>query len=333
MINISDLITVVIPIYNREIYLRESIESVINQTHRNLEILLIDDGSTSNVLNICKYYERMDKRIRVFTQKNGGICVAMRNAVLQARGEYIARCDSDDINELDRYEKQLKYLKENDYDMVGCYIKCFGIGNKYNQVYLEGCVNKPIRTYENQEKRFLLGQPITGSTIFAKTKVLKELLPFGKEYSIIEDFYISILLHSKGKRISILEEQKLNYRVHKENLSLTGDSDLMKKHTEIAFKYMFKELILKSKNILIFRRSSEKQMIIDLLNKYFSSCMHKFKIITEDQLDHFIKKEARILLDDKNTLVFYGMSFKDFVTPLIESGRYSLYKNIFLSGH
>lgn len=63
----NDLITVVVPIYNGEKYLRETIESILNQTHRKLEIFLIDDGSTDNSLRIAKYYEKVDKRVKVFT--------------------------------------------------------------------------------------------------------------------------------------------------------------------------------------------------------------------------------------------------------------------------
>ncbi len=124
-----DLITVVVPIYNGEKYLRETIESILNQTHRKLEIFLIDDGSTDNSLKIARYYEKVDKRVKVFTQSNLGISMTMKRAVMYSNGEYIARCDQDDINELNRYEKQLLYLKENDYDMVGCYYKSFGNGN------------------------------------------------------------------------------------------------------------------------------------------------------------------------------------------------------------
>ena len=77
----EDLITVVVPIYKREKYLHETMESILNQTYKNLEIILVDDGSTDNSLRIARYYERLDKRVKVITQKNMGICVAMKNAL------------------------------------------------------------------------------------------------------------------------------------------------------------------------------------------------------------------------------------------------------------
>ena len=328
----EDLISVIVPIYNRDRYLHETILSVLNQTYKNLEIILIDDGSSDDVLRIMKHYEKLDKRIKVITQKNVGICLTMKNALAVSSGKYIARCDSDDINELDRYEKQLKFLKENNFDMVGCYIKCFGTGSEGQKRYLEKCVNKPMRTYEEQKNRILLGQPITGSTMFCKSEVLKEILPFKKDCSIIEDFYLSVMLHKAGKRISILEEEKLNYRVHNENLSLSGDKRLLEKHTEVAFTQLFKDIINDSRWVIIFRKSDEKESILRILLKFFSDKINKFKIITESEVKEFFMNNMNEITDGEGNVIFYGMSFRNCVKPFIECGKYRPYKNIFLSG-
>lgn len=328
----EDLISVIVPIYNRDRYLHETILGVINQTYKNLEIILIDDGSSDNVLRIMKHYEKLDKRIKVITQKNVGTCLTMKNALAFSSGKYIARCDSDDINELDRYEKQLKFLKENNFDMVGCYIKCFGKGSEGQKRYLEQCVNKPMRTYEEQKNRILLGQPITGSTMFCKSDVLKELVPFEKDCSIIEDFYLSVMLHKAGKRISILEEEKLNYRVHNENLSLSGDKRLLEKHTEVAFTQLFKDIINESRRVIIFRKSDEKEGILRILLKFFSDKINKFKIITESEVEEFVMNNMNEIVPSEGNVIFYGMSFRKCVKPFIECGKYVPYKNIFLSG-
>lgn len=328
----EDLISVIVPIYNRDKYLHETILGVINQTYKNLEIILIDDGSSDNVLRIMKHYEKLDKRIKVITQKNVGTCLTMKNALAFSSGKYIARCDSDDINELDRYEKQLKFLKENNFDMVGCYIKCFGTGSEGQKRYLEQCVNKTMRTYEEQKNRILLGQPITGSTMFCKSDVLKELLPFEKDCSIIEDFYLSVMIHKAGKRISILEEEKLNYRVHNENLSLSGDKRLLEKHTEVAFTQLFKDIINESRRVIIFRKSDEKEGILRILLKFFSDKINKFKIITESEVQEFVMNNMNEIVPSEGNVIFYGMSFRKCVKPFIECGKYVPYKNIFLSG-
>lgn len=328
----EDLISVIVPIYNRDRYLHETILGVINQTYKNLEIILIDDGSSDNVLKIIKHYEKLDKRVKVITQKNMGICLTMKNALAFSSGKYIARCDSDDINEPDRYEKQLKFLKENNFDMVGCYIKCFGTGSEGQKRYLEQCVNKTMRTYEEQKNRILLGQPITGSTMLCKSEVLKELLPFRKDCYLIEDFYLSVILHRAGKRISILEEEKLNYRVHNENFSLSGDKRILEKHTEVAFTHLFKDIINESRRVIIFRKSDEKESILRILLKFFSDKINKFKIITESEVQEFFMNNMNEITDGEGNVIFYGMSFRNCVKPFIECGKYVPYKNIFLSG-
>ncbi len=328
----EDLITVIVPIFNRDTYLHETIESILNQTYRNLEIILIDDGSSDNVLRIMRYYERLDNRVKAITQKNMGICLAVKNALAISNGKYIARCDSDDICELDRYEKQWNYLKENDFDMVGCYIKCFGTGTDGQKRFLENCVNKTIRTYNEQKDRILLGQPITGSTIFCKADVLREIMPFDKEASIVEDFYLSVMFHRHGKKISILEEEKLNYRVHDKNFSLSNNKNLLSKHTEIAFRYLYRDIIRESRSVIIFRIKDEVDSILEILVRFFSDELYKFKILTEYQYYEYLVNNMNEVMDEKYKVIFYGLSFREIVKPLIECGKYKLYENIFLSG-
>lgn len=91
-------ITVIMPVYNTEIYLREAIHSVINQSFKNWELICVDDGSTDNCLNILREFEALDERIIVFTQRNSGRAAAARNVALNhASGKYIHTLDSDDL--------------------------------------------------------------------------------------------------------------------------------------------------------------------------------------------------------------------------------------------
>ena len=92
----NDLVSIVVPIYNVEKYLKKCIDSIINQTYKNIEIILVDDGSTDNCGKICDEYTKTDNRIVVIHKKNGGLSDA-RNAGLDiAKGKYIAFVDSDD---------------------------------------------------------------------------------------------------------------------------------------------------------------------------------------------------------------------------------------------
>ena len=97
----EDLITIIIPIYNVEKYLRECLDSVINQTYKKLQIILIDDGSNDNSGKICDEYKEKDNRIEVMHKANGGVSSA-RNAGLKiAKGDYITFVDGDDYLDKD----------------------------------------------------------------------------------------------------------------------------------------------------------------------------------------------------------------------------------------
>lgn len=114
------LISVIIPVYNVEPYLRECLDSVTGQTYRNLEIIIVDDGSTDKSGEICDEYARADSRIRVTHQQNGGVAAARNAGLAAALGEYIAWVDSDDVCAPDMLEYLYKGLIENDADMCQC---------------------------------------------------------------------------------------------------------------------------------------------------------------------------------------------------------------------
>ena len=117
------LISIIVPIYNVEKYLVKSVNSIINQTYKNLEIILVNDGSTDTCGDICEKFKNIDRRIIVIHKKNGGLSDA-RNAGLQvAKGDYIGFVDSDDWIEKNMYQELLNIsLKENS-DIVSCGVR------------------------------------------------------------------------------------------------------------------------------------------------------------------------------------------------------------------
>lgn len=113
-------ISVIIPIYNAEEYMNKCISSVVNQSYGNLEIILIDDGSTDNSSEICDRWKKIDSRISVLHKKNEGPGVARNIGIEMARGEYITFVDSDDWVESLMYENMLKAAMKHKCDIVGC---------------------------------------------------------------------------------------------------------------------------------------------------------------------------------------------------------------------
>lgn len=108
------MVSVIVPVYNVEKYLPSCIESVINQTYMDWELLLVDDGSTDNSGKICDEYGEKDKRIKVFHKENGGVSSARNLGLDKANGEYVAFLDADDYVDADLYENALKSIGSND---------------------------------------------------------------------------------------------------------------------------------------------------------------------------------------------------------------------------
>ncbi len=114
------MISVIVPVYNVELYLSQCIESIINQTYKDIEIILIDDGSPDNCGRICDEYAKKDSRVRVFHKENGGLSNARNYGIEKASGEYIGFVDSDDWLEPEMYETLINVAKENRADIVNC---------------------------------------------------------------------------------------------------------------------------------------------------------------------------------------------------------------------
>ena len=128
VMNNTPLISVIVPVYNVEQYLRECIESITNQTYNHLQIILVDDGSTDDSGKICDEYKAIDERIIVIHQKNKGLVGARKTGLEVANGEYIGFVDSDDYIDREMYDSLLEYALLENADMVhsGCYVYKWG---------------------------------------------------------------------------------------------------------------------------------------------------------------------------------------------------------------
>lgn len=144
----STLVSIIIPAYNTAPYIHRAIGSSLRQTHKNIEILIIDDGSTDNTLRVAEYFAGTDSRIRVFTQKNAGVSAARNHGIDEARGEYIYFLDSDDWLEDDAIETLLDAQREHP--------DCLICANYHWNVKLEGNnLFRDSNPYENMSSRYM----------------------------------------------------------------------------------------------------------------------------------------------------------------------------------
>ena len=120
MKNNKDLISIILPVYNVEKYLDKCMETIINQTYKNLEIILVDDGSPDNCPHMCDEWATKDKRVKVIHKPNGGVSTARNEGLKVAKGNFIGFVDPDDFIDVTMYEELYKCIKEKDAHMAMC---------------------------------------------------------------------------------------------------------------------------------------------------------------------------------------------------------------------
>lgn len=114
----NPLLSVIVPVFNAEGYLRKCLDSIVNQTFQNMEIIVVNDGSTDHSLEICRKYQQMDSRVRIILKENGGLIRARKTGVSEASGDLIGFVDSDDWIEPDMYEMLTNCMKDTGCDLV-----------------------------------------------------------------------------------------------------------------------------------------------------------------------------------------------------------------------
>ena len=107
---IENKISVILPVYNSQEFLSQSINSILNQTYKNFELIIIDDGSTDKSKEICEYFSKKDNRIIFIDKDHEGLTISLNKALKIAKGKFIARQDADDVSLPERFEKQINWF-------------------------------------------------------------------------------------------------------------------------------------------------------------------------------------------------------------------------------
>lgn len=203
------LISVIVPIYNVEAYLEKCINSIICQSYRNLEIILVNDGSTDNSQKICEEYKKKDSRIKVIHKENGGLSDARNCGLEIATGEYIAFLDSDDWIDEELYSTLYNLIKKYNADISICSFKnVFSEDEKLNRInneYVYDNIEALNRLYTKEGT-----QMVVAWNKLYKRKILSNMkFPKGK---IHEDAFLIPRLLYNAKRIAYIEKELIYYR-------------------------------------------------------------------------------------------------------------------------
>ncbi len=211
------IISVIIPVYKVEKYMDKCIQSVVNQTYKDLEVILVDDGSPDSCPRKCDEWGKEDQRIRVLHKKNGGLSDARNRGIDIASGEYIAFVDSDDWIAPTMFEQMYQKISENDADMAICrYKKIFDDGHS------EECApfGKADRVLDTRDALTLLLEDsvITSHVwrkLYKRELITPNLFPVGKYY---EDVFIMPELIMKSKKVVCMNEVFYYYRQNNDGI-------------------------------------------------------------------------------------------------------------------
>ncbi len=209
----GELVSVIVPIYKVEEYLRECVDSIINQTYKNLEIILVDDGSPDKCGEICDEYARNDSRITVYHKENGGLSDARNYGMSRSHGEYIIFVDSDDVIKANFVEELMNVMEKYGADMAAGSCVAF-----YNAVPFETKSGEEIYTgctdADDAIRRMLYQEEIFSTS--ACEKIYRRAVIEGIEYPVglyYEDLATAYRILLKSSKVAFTSEKLYGYRL------------------------------------------------------------------------------------------------------------------------
>jgi glycosyltransferase involved in cell wall biosynthesis len=282
-------ISVIIPIYNVEKYLKRCIESIIKQTYSNLEIILVDDGSPDGCAKICDEYKNKDERIVVIHKKNGGLSDARNAGLKVATGEIISYIDSDDYVDLDMYEKMTKAMEEKNADIVVC-----GTNIDYEDGHTKVKCEKEEKSFNREEALIELNSfksfdMAVWNKLYKREVVDKIEFPVGKKS---EDYFVMYQYFARAKKVVIINQAKYHYFQRSNSISrgknVTHDYIEGSKSQKEFFKKNFPDLNYVGNTAYAFS-------YIATYNRYI-----KNELKMTNEMKKEFKKEVRKYLKDIN---------------------------------
>ena len=285
----NPLVSVIMPVYNAEAYLCESIVSILNQSYKNIELIIIDDGSTDDSLVIIQKFQVVDSRIVYRTRSNKGLIFSLNEGLSLARGVYIARMDADDFALPNRIHAQVQYMDLHNLDLCG---------GDYEIINANGKLVKNIIVPKN-EKLITLSLafkvPFAHPTVMIRSSFLKKNnLCYGQSnYHDAEDYDLWIRCYLSGAKLGNVSEKVLHYRVLEGSLSRSNKRKVKKDTRQMTDKFILDNfsVLVKILRELPDGLNTEEQSIVARFIFYLVIFKKKFSF-----LKYITKVNFKILL-------------------------------------
>lgn len=302
MTNTPDLISVIIPVYNRENVIEECINSVLEQSYQNFEIIIVDDGSTDNTCEICMALSEKDKRIKLFKGNHMGVSSARNTAIEKSNGEFIFFLDSDDVIHPVLFETLIDAMKSHNAVIGATHV-----------------VDVDVKIWDQVQQRIANGKGATGTTTYhSENEVIDAALggnsplgciggvmmhrnligntKFNTEIYIGEDFYFIYENIIKGAAAVFLKQKWYYVRHHEHNSS---------------WDYSFNGFLTRFNRRKLVWESEEKLGRTQYANKQKTSAFHCFNICYAKNNPYSSdSKKMRKVLKEHKKVIFPALNFK-----------------------
>lgn len=318
-------VSVVMPVYNAEKYLKRSIESILNQTLKEIELILVNDGSKDRSIDICREYEQKDYRVKVIDKKNEGACIARNTGIYLAKGEYLQLVDADDYCELNMLEEQYELAKSTDAEVVMCGLK-YDISLKNGEVlYEEDCYRNAVLTGKQEIKEVMMD--IINNMLFNYThnklynlNFLKENnLQFTEWLPIDQDTNFNIDVFKQLNRLTLTTKAYYHY-------VKTFEDTIVKRYHQDKFKvrtYRYERLIEMFKEFGIYTEENKTQLasiyihqVIECFEMYFHEKCPLTPKEKKQQIKEIILKEC--VKDELRQISSMKSKFTDIILKLMK---------------
>lgn len=315
------LISIIIPVYNAEEYLPQNIESILQQDYSNIELILVNDGSTDNSLEVMKKYQNNDSRIIILNQKNSGAPTARNYGLDYSKGHYIQFVDSDDVMVEGALTKMVVEAEKENADIV---IGAYDTVNE-NQAPIEKVplpLSAGVYDLETYRSDFSLIPPMPGNKLLKATMIKDNNLSFTPTLKQAQDlnFYLKSLLFAK--KIVVIDDVVYHYRIRSGSISHTYSLVILEVINSInnaeqfykENKFFYKELFT---NIRFFHYSFQLQKVPQINSKADRKiALNKFK----KEFDNLERNDLFSKFKGKKYIINYS---KLIFGPLFISGFYA----------
>lgn len=306
MINTENpIVSIIIPVYNNEKYIQECLSSVLCQTFKNIEVIVIDDGSTDRTLDICQKMSEADKRIKVFNKRNEGVSMARNAALKHISGDYIMFLDSDDKYFSNTVENMLNTIKKYNADIAIC-----SFTEDLNYINNSKIVFNCINNNQNYINHLLFNPEVKG---FVWNKIYKKNLfsnvNFPNELNVCEDLYLNCLIAKKYNPKVVVFNEKLYFYRNNQDSATRNISNLFK-HDYFSYDSAYSKIKLlfesDHKNIL---NSIDQAMFYIIQDTYYIVHQQKNNYNQYTHILKMVSKKYNSGLKDNKKLYFKYLLF------------------------